>query len=100
MPEPSAFEVEKAMEDLKRHISPVADQIPAELIKFGGKTSRSVIHKVINCIWKRKELPEEWKESIIVSIYKKGDKTDCNNCRGFRFCELSTVFYLTSCCQG
>jgi len=30
MPEPTAFEVEKAMEDVKRYKSPVADQIPAE----------------------------------------------------------------------
>jgi len=27
-------------------------------------------------------LPEEWKESSIVPIYKKGDKTDCSNYRG------------------
>jgi len=27
-------------------------------------------------------LPEEWKESVIVPIYKKGDKTDCSNYRG------------------
>jgi len=27
------------------------------------------------------ELPGEWK-SIIVSIYKRGDKTDCSNYRG------------------
>jgi hypothetical protein len=26
-------------------------------------------------------LPEKWKESIIAPVYKKGDKTDCNNYR-------------------
>jgi sorting nexin-29 len=27
-------------------------------------------------------LPEEWKESITVPVYKKGNKTDCSNYRG------------------
>ena len=27
-------------------------------------------------------LPEHWKESIIVPIYKKGEKTNCSNYRG------------------
>jgi len=27
-------------------------------------------------------LPEEWKESIIVHIYKNGDRTDCSNYSG------------------
>jgi hypothetical protein len=27
-------------------------------------------------------LPQWWKESIIVPIYEKDDKTDCNNYRG------------------
>jgi len=34
--------------------------------------------KLIICIWNKEELPEEWKESITVPIYMKGDKTDCN----------------------
>jgi hypothetical protein len=34
-PKPIAFEVEMTTEELKRHISPGSDQIPAELIKAG-----------------------------------------------------------------
>ena len=30
-------------------------------------------------MWNKEELPEEWKESITLPIYKKGDKTDCSN---------------------
>jgi len=37
---------------------------------------RSEIHKLIISILNKEELPEEWKESIFLPIYKKGDKTD------------------------
>jgi hypothetical protein len=47
VPEASAFEVEMAIEKLKRHKSPGIDQIPAELIKAGGRIIRSEIHKLI-----------------------------------------------------
>jgi sorting nexin-29 len=42
----------------------------------------STIHKLINSVWNKEELPDQWKESIIVPIHKKGYKTDCNNYRG------------------
>jgi hypothetical protein len=32
-------------------------------------------------IW-NKELPHQWKESIVVLVHKKGDKTHCSNYRG------------------
>jgi len=75
VPELSAFEFEMTIEKLKRRRSPGLDQIPTELITAGGRTIHSEIHKLINSIWSKEELPEEWKESIIVPIYKKGDKT-------------------------
>ena len=54
--------------------SPGIGQIPAESIKAGGRTIFCAIHKLIISIWNKEELPEEWKESIIVPIYKKGTK--------------------------
>jgi len=86
VPVPRAVEFEMAIEKLKGHKSPGTDQIQAELIKAGGRTIRYEIHKLIISIWNKEECPEEWKQSIIVPIYKKGDKTDCNNYRGILFC--------------
>jgi len=82
VPDPSASEVQLAIDKLKSHKSPGIDQIPAEPIKVGGRTLCLEIHKLITSIWEREKLPEEWKESIKVPIHKKGDKTDCNNYRG------------------
>ena len=39
------------------------------------------------------ELPGQWKESIIVPVYKKGDKTDCSNHRGIY---LSSTYKILS----
>ena len=60
MLEPSAFEVDLAIAKLKSNKSPGIDQIPAELIKEGGRTIRCQIHKLIVSIWNKEELPEEW----------------------------------------
>jgi len=59
VPEPSASEVELAIEKLKSHISPGIDQIPAELIKAGGRATHCEIHKLIISICNKEELPEE-----------------------------------------
>jgi hypothetical protein len=49
----------------------------------------SVIHKFITSIWNKEEMPDQWKESIIVPIHKIGDKTDCNNYRGISLLSAS-----------
>jgi hypothetical protein len=76
VPEPSLIEVEIAIGKLKSYKSPGTDNIPAELIKAGGETLYSEIHRLIYSIWNKEDLPQQWKESVIVPIYKKGDKTD------------------------
>jgi len=89
-----------AIEKLKRHISSGIDRIQAELIKARGRTILSEIHKIINSAWSKEELSEEWKGSIFVPIYKKGDKTDCGFIEACHFCQLHTKFNSTSCSTG
>jgi hypothetical protein len=86
VPEPSLDKVEIAIEKLKSYKSPGTDQILAKLIKAGGETY-SEIHRLICCIWNMEEY-------IIVPIYKKGDKTDCNNYQGIS--HLSTAYKILS----
>jgi hypothetical protein len=47
------------------------------------------IHRLINYFWNKEELPDQWKECIIVPVHKKGNKTDCNN-------YLSTSYTISS----
>jgi hypothetical protein len=76
VPEPSAFEFESNVVKLKRNKSPGTYWIPTKFIKARGRNIRNEIHKRINSIWKKEELPEKWNKSIIIPVYKKDNKTD------------------------
>jgi hypothetical protein len=79
VPDPSPFQVEIVIAKLEKQKSPGSDQILAELIQGGGETLQFEIHKLINSVSYTEELPDQWTESIIVPIYKKGNETDCSN---------------------
>jgi hypothetical protein len=77
VPEIIPVDVETAIRKLKSYKSPDNDQIPAELMKAGGEMLYSEIHKHICSVWNKEQLPQQWKESIIVPI-----PPDCNNYLG------------------
>jgi hypothetical protein len=45
-------------------------------------------------IWNKEELPHQWKESIVIPIHKKVNKTGCSNYRGISL--LSTSYQILS----
>jgi hypothetical protein len=73
---------------------PGVDQIPAKMIKAGGETLHSEIHKLIKLIWNKEELPHQWKESTVIHIHKKGDKNDYSKYQGISL--LSTSYQILS----
>jgi len=100
LPEPSAFEIEMAIEKLKGHKSPRIDRIPAELIKEGVEqfTLRSINLLLLFAV--RRNCLRSGRSQSLLPVYKKGDKTDCPNYRGLSLLPTTYKFYPTSCCQG
>jgi hypothetical protein len=91
VPEPRAFEVQMAEKKKKRHRSPGTDYILAEMIKAGGMTICSEIHKFINSIWNKDDLLER-SGRVIKQIVVIID--------AYHFCQLHKKLYPASCCQG
>jgi hypothetical protein len=59
VPGPSRLEVEIAIAKLKKYKSPGSVQIPEELIKAGGEILLFTIHKLVNFVSNKEELPDQ-----------------------------------------
>jgi hypothetical protein len=66
------------------------EHIPAEPIQARCNTLRYEIYKLINSVWKKEELPQQWRGYFIVPIYKKGDKTDCSSYTGMSLLQATS----------
>jgi hypothetical protein len=95
VPEHSLVEGELTIENLKRYKSPGTDQIPAKLIKAGDEILSSEIHILIRSVRNKEELPQQWKESIIVIIHKKVIRLSVIIIEESPFCPVPTTFYPT-----
>jgi len=59
------------MRNLKNNKVARSDGIHLELIKFGGNKLVNRVYEPVIQIWEEERIPEEWKETTVVPIYKK-----------------------------
>lgn len=78
----SLIEIQEALKALKPAKACGGDQIAAEMLKVDIDVTAKRLHPLFNLIWEKEEIPDRWKESIIVKIPKKGDPSVCDNYRG------------------
>ena len=61
------------------------DGIPIEVWRCLGDIAIVWLTKLFNHIFRSNKMPDEWRRSILVPIYKnKGDIQSCNNYRGIK----------------
>lgn len=69
------------------------DEIPAEALKALDGTGMEWLTSILNMAWRTGTIPPDWQTGIIIPIYKKGDRTECNNYRGITLmCEASKLY--------
>ncbi|KAL4083660.1 hypothetical protein QTP88_028976 [Uroleucon formosanum] len=79
---PSRLEINWSINKLKNNKAPGESNVLAELFKNSGESLKNEIWKIINLIWEKEVLPEEWNLSILCPVFKKGDVLDTKNYRG------------------
>ena len=85
VPDISKSEVWKSMQSMKNGKALGPDGIPAEAWKCLGEPAVEFLTSLFNRILRGEPMPDEWRQSTIVPIYKKkGDAQQCGNYRGIK----------------
>ena len=87
-------DVELALKKIKNRKSAGPDGITNELLKYGGDNLTEQLKILINKIIYHHRIPDEWRNSTTILLFKKGDKEVPANYRGINL--FSTSLKLTT----
>ena len=81
---PTKDECLSALRKMKRWKATGPDDLCSELIQLSEEEPviLDYYHRIVCKIWHSEEVPQGWKDAIITVLFKKKDRTDCNNYRG------------------
>ena len=79
------FEIVHALKRMDKGKAVGPDNIPIEVWKSLGRKCISWLTKLFNVILRSKKMPDEWRKSTLIPVYKnKGDVQNCANYRGIK----------------
>ena len=82
MDEITREEVINAIKKMKNGKATGEDGIPSEIFKALDDVGVTWLRRIFNIAWDEGRIPDDWRRAIVCPIYKKGDKTRCENYRG------------------
>lgn len=96
---PSIHEIFEAITHLKNGKAAGDDGVPAEIFQVDPAWFAEYLYPKLKTVWRKEEVPESWKNGLIVKLPKKGDLTRCENWRGITVLNI-TLKILASIIHG
>ena len=87
-------EVHVAISSLKNRKACGHDNVTAEMLKASGNIAVTFFTQLFNKIFSEGVYPEQWSRSVIVPLFKKGDRDIPNNYRGISLQSVASVTQL------
>ncbi|XP_072028100.1 uncharacterized protein [Amphiura filiformis] len=81
IPNVTNWEVQHAVNQMKRGKSPGPDNVLIDTIKEGGDIITKELAKLYTTCMQKGRVPHQWKEATMIILHKKGDKRDLKNYR-------------------
>ena len=75
-------EIAKCLRNLKNSKTGGSDGIVGELLKYGGSGMVDLLEQLFSGIWREEIVRWQWREGLIINIFKKGDREDPAKYRG------------------
>ena len=72
----TSVEVSYVIKAIKNCKSAGSDSIIGELIKYGDRPMCEMLLALFNLVWDNECVPSYWREGLIVSSFKRGDRED------------------------
>ena len=86
-------EVSHVVKAIKNNKSADSDRIVDELIKYGGEPMCEMLLAFFNLVWDSEYASSYWREGLIVSLFKKGDREDPGNYRSITLLNVVGKLY-------
>ena len=94
---PTVEEILAAIKSMKSGKTPGLDGIPAEICKYGGTALHAQLLKFYHICWTAKELPQQFKDALIIAIYKnRVTVVTVETIEAFRYSQLRGQFWQKS----
>jgi len=87
-------EIREALKKMKnKKAASGIDEIPMEAWKFVERILWKNIIELLGQVWKQGEILKDWKRSIIVPLYKRGDTKSVGNYKGISLLYTAYKWY-------